>query len=194
MHGSIQKRVGKRGVTWTAVVDLPRDPVSGKRRQKRISANTKREVERLSAELIQSVASNHYADAGRMTMAQYLEQWHESTASKVRDTTHRRYGDLIRLHVVPVIGHIKLAKLSPLDVQHLYEDRLSAGLSSSTVAMIHNVLHNALKQALRWGLVSRNVTEMVDAPREAESEFVAWNQQQVRSFLAIADNDDLAAL
>ncbi len=34
MQGSIQKRTGKNGVTWTVVVDLPRDPVTGKRRQK----------------------------------------------------------------------------------------------------------------------------------------------------------------
>lgn len=34
MQGSIQKRVGKRGVTWTVVLDLPRDPVTGKRQQR----------------------------------------------------------------------------------------------------------------------------------------------------------------
>jgi hypothetical protein len=40
LKGSIQKRTGKKGVIWTVVVDLPRDPVTGKRRQKRISAKT----------------------------------------------------------------------------------------------------------------------------------------------------------
>ena len=49
MRGSITKR----GDSWTAVVDLPPDPTTGKRRQKRVTARTKREVERQVAELIQ---------------------------------------------------------------------------------------------------------------------------------------------
>ena len=52
MQGSIQKRGGKKGIAWTVVVDLPRDPVTGKRRQKWISAKTKKEAERLAAEAI----------------------------------------------------------------------------------------------------------------------------------------------
>ena len=43
MQGSIQKRTGKRGTVWTAVIDLPCDPATGKRRQKRITAPTKKD-------------------------------------------------------------------------------------------------------------------------------------------------------
>ena len=50
MKGHIEKRVGKSGkVTWTVVIDVPADPVTGKRRQRRLSAPTKKELERLVA-------------------------------------------------------------------------------------------------------------------------------------------------
>ena len=94
MQGSIQKRVGKRGVTWTVVVDMPPDPATGKRRQKRISAPTKHEVERLVAQHIATVESGGFADAGRVTLGEYLTRWLESIEETVRPQTRRRYADL----------------------------------------------------------------------------------------------------
>jgi integrase len=52
----------------------------------------------------------------------------------------------------------------------MYTDLLDKRLSRTTVNNIHGVFHKALDQALRWGLVNRNVTEMVDAPKKAKPE------------------------
>jgi integrase len=99
----------------------------------------------------------------------------------------------VRNHFEPEIGHVQLVKLSPLDVQHLYTEKLASGLSPTTVVFLHNILHKALKQAVRWGLLVRNVTEAVDPPQEAKPEYMTWNEQQVVRFLGIADEDKLAA-
>jgi len=112
----------------------------------------------------------------------------------VRASTHRRYSDLMRLHVIPVIGGTRLNKLAPLDVQRLYVDRLRAGLSPTTVHQIHNVLHRALRQGMRWGLVTRNVTEAVDAPQPVNPECKTWDARQTAAVLAAGDATDLAAL
>ena len=60
--------ITKRGDSWTAVVDLPADPVTGKRRQKRITTRTKREVELQIAALIQATETG-YTDAGNCLCA-----------------------------------------------------------------------------------------------------------------------------
>ena len=115
MKGSIRKRVGKKGVTWVAVVDLPRDPVTGKRRQKWISAKTKKEAERLAAQTIHAVDSGTFTDTGKRTVADYLEQWLEAYApGACKPTTYDRYTSLIRTHINPALGHLKLDKLTPL--------------------------------------------------------------------------------
>jgi len=93
---------------------------------------------------------------------------------------------------LPRIGHIKLVKLSPLDLQRLYADRLDSGLSSTTVHHLHVVLHRLLKQAVRLGINSSNVTEAVDAPRRTLLEITTWNAEQVSRFLAAADEHYLA--
>ena len=69
-----------------------------------------------------------------------------------------------------VIGHLKLSQLSPSDIQSLESDLLLSGKSSSSVRHIHIVLKSALKKAMRWGLLYRNVADLVDAPRVQRTE------------------------
>lgn len=194
MRGSTPE---KRGKGWTIIVDLPRHPVTGRRRRKRITAATKPEAERQAALLLASIANGGFAeaDAERLTVEQYLTRWLDTNAQTVRATTQRRYADLMRLHVIPYIGQLRLAKLAPLDVQRLYADRLTAGgLSSTTVIQLHNILHKALKQAVKWGLLTRNVTDAVTPPRRRTPDYTTWSQQQAAAFLALADQHEFAAL
>lgn len=82
MKGSITKRVGKRGVTWQVVVDLPPDPVTGKRRQKFMTAPTKREAEALARKTISTIEIGGFAeaDAKKITVGEYLTRWLASPA------------------------------------------------------------------------------------------------------------------
>ena len=59
---------------------------------------------------------------------------------------------------------------------------------------MHAVLHSALKQAVRWELVSRNVTEAVDPPRPERKERPTFNLEQARLFLQAARDDGWEAL
>ena len=73
---------------------------------------------------------------------------------------------------------------------------LDAGLSPRTVQYLHVVLHRALKQALRWGLVPRNVSEAVDPPKVHRKEITPLSPAQARAFLSAASEagDRLQAL
>jgi integrase len=71
---------------------------------------------------------------------------------------------------------------------------LDAGLSSSTVQLIHMTLHKALKQALKWGLVPRNVTEAVDAPKPQKKDIQPLTPEQARTFLRTTKGNRLEAL
>jgi integrase len=196
MSGKITKRVRRGKVVWTEIINLPAEPVTGKRRQKRISAPTKKEVETEQARLLSGIAAGGYAeaDAKKITVDKYLGEWLLHVAPTLRPASRGRYAEVIKLHIGPVLGRVLLAKLTPLDVQRLYADRLAGGLSPTTVSLIHNMLHKALKQAVRWGLLTRNVTEMVEPPSRARSQYTVWTGEQVRTFLAAADRDEYAAL
>src|SRR5215211_4528437 len=121
MRGSITKR----GDSWSALVDLPPDPATGNRRRKRITARTKREVETQMVEVL-AAAQTGFIDAGKVTVREFFDRWLDTTAPTLRPSTARRYRDVARLHIVGVIGNLKLAKLSAADVQRLYAGRLAA--------------------------------------------------------------------
>src|SRR5918995_3811477 len=134
-------------------------------------------------------------DAGTLTLAEYMDRWlRESARNRLRPKTYKDYAGLTRLHIVPALGHIKLKKLTPLHVQSFYGSKLESGLSKRTVEYIHAVLHSALKQAVRWELVPRNVTEAVDPPRPERKERPTFNLDQARIFLEAARDDGWGAL
>lgn len=194
MQGSIQKRTGKNGISWTALLDLPRDPVTGKRRQKRITAKTKKEAERLLSQAMHELRTGSYIEPTTATVAAYLDRWLEAATPTVKPNTIDRYRRIVERKINPALGSILLNKLSPLAIQDFYADLLAGGLSSSTVSLYHGVLHRALDQAVKWRLIPHNPANAVDAPRPNPPEMQTWTAEQARAFLVGTASDDLAAL
>lgn len=193
MNGSIQKRVGVRGTTWYGKYDYP-DPVTGKRVYKRVSAPTKKECEAKLRAAIAAVEAGKTSNSNKVTLREFVEQWLAAKEHTVRPATFRRYSDVMRKHVLPALGSVRLAKLGASHLQRLYSERLESGLSPTTVNHIHVTLHGALKQAVRWGMIDRNPTELVDPPRRAQPETQTWSLEDARAILAAGDKTNLAAL
>ncbi len=112
----------------------------------------------------------------------------------VKAVTFENYEQLVRVHIVPRLGHIKLKILSSAHLQGFYRERLDFGLSPRTVQYLHALLHKALKQALRWELVPRNVATAVDPPRVRREEIQPLSPIQAQAFLHAAREDRLEAL
>jgi integrase len=197
MVGKIYKKQGRDGkVRYQTWVELPRDPATGKRRQKVITAPTKREVEALAVQMEAAVNNGGYTERGdeKITVAEYLHRWLDSVSTSLRPASHKVYSDLMNKHVIPYIGKVVLVRLSPMDVQRLYTERLKAGMAASRVETLHNVLHKALKQAIKWRLLTHNVTEAVDVPRATLREYTTWDVKQIARFLEVSSKDQWAAL
>jgi integrase len=101
----------------------------------------------------------------------------------LRPRTYESHSGYIRNHIKPELGHIKLSKLRPEHVQAFYAKKLEEGLAKRTVEYMHAILHKTLKQALRWDLVVRNVTDLVDPPRPNKKSPAIWNSEQIKTFL-----------
>jgi hypothetical protein len=79
--------------------------------------------------------------------------------------TEDDYVDTVRLHLVPALGRKRLAKLTVADLDKLWKAKRDAGYSSNSVRIMRTVLRRALGQAVREGIVSRNVAALSTAPR-----------------------------
>ncbi len=176
MRGHIKQR--SKG-TWSLVVFLGRDPVSGKKRYKwRTVKGTKKQAESELNKLLREIETGTDLEPGRLTTAEFLEQWLDASRSRVGPRTWERYAQLMRLHVAPVLGSIPLGKLRPLHLERLYSKLLGKGLGARTVLHVHRVLHSALRQAVRWQLVPRNVAGAVTPPRPVTRDIEAIDPEQ----------------
>jgi integrase len=108
----------------------------------------------------------------------FLTEWLAVVKNTVGAGTFERYEQYIRVHAIPALGRIRLGRLTPQHFQRLYQERLAAGLSPTTVSHLHTVLHGAFAEAVRWGLLPRNVVALVRPPRKAHVETVALTVDQ----------------
>jgi hypothetical protein len=107
------------------LVDLPRDPVPGIRRQKRSNAKTKKEGERLLKQAIHELQNGSYIEPTTAMLAEYLDRWLEAAARTVKPNTIDRYRRIAERKSSPVLGSIPLNELSPLVIQDFYPGLLA---------------------------------------------------------------------
>src|SRR5688572_26919300 len=117
-----------------------------------------------------------------------------ATRSDLRPESLRRYRDATHVHLVPALGRIPRAKLTPLHLQAAYVEFRAKGLSGTTLQLIHGVPHAALADAVRWGLVARNVAGLVTAPRPSTPEMQTLGPKEATRLLLATRGDPLEAL
>ncbi len=131
-----------------------------------------------------TIQNNLLIDDERLTLGDYLDRFmNEVAVHSLAPSTIRSYNYLIRDHINPEIGYIKLVKLRPDHLQALYSKKLNAGLSKRTVQYIHSIIRRSLNQAVKWGLIYRNPTDAVTPPRPKKEPPRILSADQAKRFL-----------
>jgi len=192
----VRGTVQKKGTRWYAVVYDGIDPGTGRKRRRWIPAGTRRsDAERVLNEAIRRKYEGEPVPTERLTLGDYLvDRWLPIQKARVRPTTYDGYRRSIDLHVLPRLGRRPLDRLTIEDVDLLYATLLTEGrirrsgppgLSPKSVRNIHVMLNKALNDAVRKGLVVRNVVGLADAPSVGSGgrELRAWTAEQLVVFL-----------
>lgn len=131
---------------------------------------------------------------GTTTVGDYLERW-ASDARNIRPTTRSGYLAAIAKHIDPTVGHIRLVDLTALDVERMLSI-LDGSMSPKTLRNTHAVLRRGLGQAVRAGLLNRNVAsrEFVDAPKVDDAEPRILTPDEERRLISAAKGDRMEAL
>ena len=118
----------RRGKSYSVVVDLGRDPETGKRRQKWHSGyRTKREAEAALADLVGSVNRGTYVAPSKQSFAEFAADWLEAIKPTLRDSTHYSYTRNLRLHVIPHLGALNMTAVDAGVLNGLYARLLASG-------------------------------------------------------------------
>jgi integrase len=124
--------------------------------------------------------------SSKVRLGEYLDAWLESVKVSVRSTTFVTYSYAVRRHIVPDLGDVPLLRLTAEAIEVWVSRLQSTGLSGSTVHQAFRVLKTALRQAVARGMIARSPLALVRSPRVPRRELSAWDEEQVRLFLAEA--------
>jgi integrase len=141
-----------------------------------------------------------------MTVIEYLGEWIEQQRLRVQPSTWDAYRQTIASYLGPALGETALDDLDPRQLERLYVDLLDHGgrngrrLALSTIRYAHAVLHKALADAVRTGVLQANVGDRVALPRRdprhsnSDERLHVWTAAQVRHFLDLTRDDQHANL
>ncbi len=164
-------------------------------KRKTIYAKTYKEAQEKLKKALYEQQQGTLVTAPQQTVAHFLTDWLESTQKQsVRPRTYERYEEIVRLHLIPVLGRHKLQNLSAQHVQAFYTKKSKEGLSALTVISFHSLLHKALDTAVKWNLVARNVCQAVSPPRRERFEVTPLTLAQIRKLLSAVEGHRLEAL
>ncbi len=158
----------------------------GKRNRKRLYGKTKGEVIAKIDELKAAARAGSLPDAGAMTVGQLLDRWLANSESRNSDRTKEERERVVRLHLKPAIGAVKLAKLTPLHVEGLYADMRAAKKGAHVTRTAADLLSIALNYAVRLGLIRSNpaASASVAKPKAPKREMLFLNAAQVKALLS----------
>ena len=195
-RGNIRQRSKVRKNSWTVQVYLGVDPVTGKKRYRSESVKGPKSLaqRRLTA-ILREVDTGTFVKPSGMTVGEYLEHWlREYVEGHVRSRTVVSYRRIVARYLIPGVGGIPLERLSNRQIQEMESALLRSGgvggkaLSARTVSLVHRVLSGALKNALKDGIVVRNVAVGVMLPRAARYEAYTLGWNEVHRFLEGIDD------
>lgn len=189
--------VRKDGIkVHVATIELAPDPGTGKRRQKRVTATTVKELEDRIQQVKAADTIEHSSEDEMKTwpMSRYFPWWLDNVKTDLRPSTKHRYLSAIQMHILPQVGSIKLVSLSRLDVLRVQTACTNTGLSNASNNLIRTILSGALKTAAQFELVKDNVVSKVAPKREKKPDENWWTPAQIRRFLEVARTDSAAAL
>lgn len=200
--GHVTRKKGRK--LWYYVVDVERDPQTGRRKQQWSHGfKTKDAAQRALNEVINRLDRNEYVAPSKMTVAEFLnEKWLPAIKANLRPTTLALRELAIRSYITPHIGGVRLQRLDPADLNGLYARLLESGsvrgkggrpLSTSMVRNVHVTLRKALGDALKWGYVTRNAAAVADPPKTQSGEMDTWTPDELGTFLRSVENDRLYA-
>lgn len=154
----------------------------------RVRANaigsTRREARTRAAARLVTKQREAGLEPHRLTLRAYLDRWVDHMRQgRASAHTIRVYESIIR-RLPARLSKTKLADLRPLAIQTALDERAASGAAPATVRKEYNLLHAALRQAVRWRLLVTNPADDVTPPPRNRPEMQALDEDGAAALLA----------
>jgi len=125
-------------------------------------------------------------DGMQVTLENFVATWLDGKDLSRAPRTVFQYRKMASEHILPALGKMRLQEIQPIHIRQLYTRKKAEGRGPRTLQYMHAVLHCALEQAVREGILGRNPADAVERPKVAQSEFKILTEEQCHQFLHAA--------
>ena len=165
MAGKKQGHVFKEGTKWRGQVTLGYDD-DGKRQRANVSGKTSAEVQKKLNAVITEYNKGEITKISIETFTEWADIWlNDFKKNAIAPRTYESYKYLLEQHIKPALGKIKLKDLRPVQIQKLVNGAIDKGLSPRTSRYLVTVIHGCLEQAVKNGILAKNVSKAVVQPK-----------------------------
>ena len=181
-------RITKDKKTGTYYITIEVGTKGNRKRKVLKNFKTKRDakaaLDQATAELQKKMENDESKEA--LSLGDYLDYWLKSYAqSNTSPNTYRGYEQIIRVHLKPGLGHIKLKELRPLQIQNYYLDKL-VDLSAQTVKHHHRLLSKAINDAVDWEFVDKNIVLKAKPPKPKKFRPTFYSKEELDRLIEAA--------
>jgi integrase len=177
--------IRKRGNKYSFTVDIGKDPITGKRKQKTHSGfRTKKEAQAALAELVTKVEKGEQIEVRKTTFRDFAREYFNKTyINRVKETTFERSTSLLEKQILPYFQSANLNDIDQFVIHDFYDLKLKEGYSSAYIQRMHEVLKMLFKVAFKWELIKKDIASMVEPPKNKKKEMQVWSIDEVNEYL-----------
>ena len=159
---------------------------SGRRKRKTVYGASKKEVIDKLDRFRSEARVGNLPDAGGLTVGQLLDRWLQSSKASTETRTFEERERLVKNHLRPRMGGLKLTKVNALHVESFYADLARDGVGATTIRHAANVLGVALSHACNLKLIPFNPVAAIKKPKAPKRQMLFITPEQVKILLAAA--------
>lgn len=171
---------------WKVRVDQGTDPITGKRQVvSRTIHGTKAEARKLRDELRAEKENGIKADAGKITLSEFIVMWADSRRMAGKASERTILGEQRSLnHVEKYLGSCRLKDIDPQMIERAYAQiRKEGAIGGTTLNKIHTSLKSVFRKAQDYGFILRNPCERVDAPQRSTPERRSLSKEELHRLI-----------
>lgn len=197
----------KKGEVWECFDELPKDPVTGKRKRVSSTGKTKGEakakLERKMKEVTEYGLTTDPAQS-RITFEQLAEQWLKTHKKNMKHSTQKAREYHVK-RFKKYIAKVEVRSITRKMYQNVLDQMEAEGYSINTIYSAHAAAKNIFKQAVTWDIIKASPADTAILPKakvtieQIETDEVNESyleKEELKTFLSVIDekgllNDDV---
>ena len=135
------------------------------------------------------IDNGHWIEPQKLTVKEWFEIFLKDYQAHTAPRTVHVYREIANLHIIPIIGDIKLSRLSSIHIRRIINTMIEKNLSANYIHHAHGVLSVAFNAAIEAGVIKQNPASGIKTPQRNKTKFHIVDRDLFPAFVEAAQND-----